>query len=60
MQQLVTIEEQGFADPIINFVKDLFLHSCYAGFAFADAKVDLDTIVDLINEQQQHHKGRKS
>jgi len=37
IQQLVAIEEQPFADPIINYVKDLFIHSCYAGFAFADA-----------------------
>lgn len=37
IQQLVAIEEQAFADPIINYVKDLFIHSCYAGFAFADA-----------------------
>jgi len=37
IQQLVTIEEQYFADPTINYVKDLFIHSCYTGFAFAEA-----------------------
>jgi integrase/recombinase XerD len=36
-QQLVAIEQQEFSDPSIRYVKDLFLHSCYTGFAFADA-----------------------
>jgi len=36
-QQLVAIEQQQFSDPYIRYVKDLFLHSCYTGFAFADA-----------------------
>ncbi|HVU96166.1 MAG TPA: site-specific integrase [Puia sp.] len=36
-QQLVAIEQQAFSDPSICYVKDLFLHSCYTGFAFADA-----------------------
>jgi integrase/recombinase XerD len=36
-QQLVAIEQQQFSDPSIRYVKDLFLHSCYTGFAFADA-----------------------
>lgn len=37
IQQLVAIEEQYFADPTINYVKDLFINSCYTGFAFAEA-----------------------
>jgi len=36
-QQLVAIEQHQFSDPSIRYVKDLFLHSCYTGFAFADA-----------------------
>ena len=36
-QQLVAIEQQPFSDPSIHYVKNLFLHSCYTGFAFADA-----------------------
>src|SRR6185437_598315 len=36
-QQLVAIEQQQFSYPSIRYVKDLFLHSCYTGFAFADA-----------------------
>jgi site-specific recombinase XerD len=36
-QQLVAIEQQQFSDPSIHYVKNLFLHSCYTGFAFADA-----------------------
>ena len=37
IQQLLTIERQQFSDPTINYVKELFLHSCYTGFAFVDA-----------------------
>jgi site-specific recombinase XerD len=37
IQQLLSIERQEFADPTINYVKELFLHSCYTGFAFVDA-----------------------
>lgn len=37
IQQLLTIESQHFADPTITYVKELFLHSCYTGFAFVDA-----------------------
>lgn len=36
-QQLVAIEQQSFSDPAILYVKELFLHSCYTGFAFVDA-----------------------
>jgi len=36
-QQLVALEQQLFADSTINYVKELFLHSCYTGFAFAEA-----------------------
>lgn len=36
-QQLVAIEQQQFSDPSIRYVKELFLHSCYTGFAFVDA-----------------------
>jgi len=35
-QQLIAIEQQPFSDPSIRYVKDLFLYSCYTGFAFAD------------------------
>jgi integrase/recombinase XerD len=37
IQSVVAIEQQQFADPAISYVKDLFLHSCYTGFAFAEA-----------------------
>ncbi len=37
LQSIVAMEQQCFADPAISYVKDLFLHSCYTGFAFADA-----------------------
>lgn len=35
--QVMAIERQHFADKTISYVKDLFLHSVYAGFAFVDA-----------------------
>ena len=37
IQSVVAIEQQYFADPALSYVKDLFLHSCYTGFAFAEA-----------------------
>lgn len=37
IQQLVSLEKRQFSDPALAYVKDLFLHSCYTGFAFADA-----------------------
>jgi site-specific recombinase XerD len=37
IQQLVAIEEQRFADTTTEYVKTLFVHSCYTGFAFAEA-----------------------
>lgn len=36
IQQLVTLEQKLYNDPALQFVKDLFLFSCYTGFAFAD------------------------
>jgi integrase/recombinase XerD len=33
----MTIENQHFADPTIQYVRALFLNSVYTGFAFADA-----------------------
>lgn len=36
MEQLVTLENKTFKTPTLNYVKDLFLFSCYTGFAFAD------------------------
>lgn len=35
-EQLVKLEQQAFQDPDLNYVKDLFLFSCYTGFAFAE------------------------
>jgi integrase/recombinase XerD len=35
-QQLVTLEQKVFTDENLNFVRDLFICSCYTGFAFAD------------------------
>jgi integrase/recombinase XerD len=35
-EQLVVLEQKTFQDPDLNYVKDLFLFSCYTGFAFAD------------------------
>lgn len=32
--ELERIEQQIFYDPKINYVKDLFLFSCYTGLAF--------------------------
>jgi integrase/recombinase XerD len=40
--QLVAIEQQNFPDPTIHYVKELFLNSCYTGFAFADAMALLE------------------
>lgn len=37
LQQIFAIEEQAFSDPVIRYARDIFLHSCYTGFAFADA-----------------------
>lgn len=37
MQDLLKIETKSFADPTLNFVKTLFINSCYTGFAFVDA-----------------------
>lgn len=36
IQQLVTLELRSFQDPALQYVKDLFLFSCYTGLAFAD------------------------
>lgn len=36
IQQLVTLEQKDFSDPNIQYVKELFLFSCYTGFAFTD------------------------
>jgi len=36
MDQLVALELKHFKDPTLNYVRDLFLFSCYTGFAFAD------------------------
>lgn len=36
IQQLVTLEQKNFQDANIQFVKELFLFSCYSGFAYAD------------------------
>jgi site-specific recombinase XerD len=36
IQEVVVLESQNFNDIIIQQVKDLFLFSCYTGFAFAD------------------------
>lgn len=33
---LVRLEQKLFQDPSLNYVKQLFLFSCYTGFAFAD------------------------
>jgi integrase/recombinase XerD len=37
IHQLVTIEQKTFTDPGLFYIKELFLNSCYTGFAFADA-----------------------
>lgn len=34
---LVKLENKTFIDPVLNYVKDLTLNSCYMGLAFADA-----------------------
>ena len=36
MQQLVKLEQKSFQDPALQYVKDIFLFSCYTGLAFAD------------------------
>jgi integrase/recombinase XerD len=33
---LVALEQKSFSDDSLNIVKELFLASCYTGFAFAD------------------------
>ena len=35
-EQLVRLEQKEFQDPSLLYVRDLFLFSCYTGFAFAD------------------------
>ncbi|MEO9021811.1 MAG: site-specific integrase [Ginsengibacter sp.] len=37
--ELVALEKMPFSHPTLNFVKDLFLYSCYTGLAFADTMV---------------------
>jgi site-specific recombinase XerD len=37
IEELVAMEEKQFLDPSINYVKELFLYSCYTGLAFVDA-----------------------
>lgn len=44
IEQLVRLENKFFADRSLQTVKDLFLASCYTGFAF----------VDIIQLSQQH------
>lgn len=36
LEQLVFLEQKNFHSNNLNYVKDLFLFSCYTGFAFAD------------------------
>lgn len=37
MSDLIKLESKNFIDPTLNYVKELFLNSCYTGLAFADA-----------------------
>jgi site-specific recombinase XerD len=37
MQEVVSIENKAFHSPVLMYVKDLFLNSCYTGLAYADA-----------------------
>jgi integrase/recombinase XerD len=37
IEALVAIEQETFQNETLNYVKELFLNSCYTGFAFADA-----------------------
>lgn len=37
MVELIKLERKKFVDPTLNYVKELFLNSCYTGLAFADA-----------------------
>jgi integrase/recombinase XerD len=36
MQHLVSLEQRWFPDPSIQYLKELFLFSCYTGFTFID------------------------
>jgi integrase/recombinase XerD len=36
-EQLIKLEQKEFQDPALLYVRDLFLFSCYKGFAFAYA-----------------------
>ena len=36
IEALVTLENQGLSDKKLQFVKDLFLYSCYSGLAYAE------------------------
>lgn len=36
MEELVLLEKCVLVDPILNYVKDLFLYACYSGLAFID------------------------
>lgn len=37
MQELVRLERKTFTEPILQYIKDLFIYSCYSGLAFVDA-----------------------
>ncbi|HZK62953.1 MAG TPA: site-specific integrase [Puia sp.] len=37
MQELVALQQQLISDEKLNYVKDLFLFSCYTGLAYVDA-----------------------
>ncbi len=37
IQELVALEGKEFQDASLNYVKDLFLYSCFTGLAFVDA-----------------------
>jgi integrase/recombinase XerD len=36
LQELVALERKGFADPVLQYVKELFLYCAYTGLAFVD------------------------
>jgi hypothetical protein len=36
IEALVTLENQALSDKKLQFVKDLFLYSCYSGLAYAE------------------------
>ncbi|MFT4154798.1 site-specific integrase [Parafilimonas sp.] len=43
IHELVALETKAFVNPSLNYIKELFLYSCYTGLAFADVMALAET-----------------